>query len=218
MPNASVRANAQSMSRRLFLAAGPATAIFATLRGARGKPVSALEGKLLEYRNVDLAWAAAVEREIEAEGTMGPFEAPRWTIHDTGDRDCVKTEDGRARVYCRVTEKNASELRADIEKLMSSENGGPHTSLAEERAKTLAKVEAALKEKNRLEATVGLPAIRAEIERLQTLRDDLAEEIFAAKANTIGDLSIQAEVALNEGVTGDFVLRRVVELCAEAGG
>ena len=43
MPNASVRANAQSMSRRLFLAAGPATAIFATLRGARGKPVSALE-------------------------------------------------------------------------------------------------------------------------------------------------------------------------------
>jgi hypothetical protein len=35
MPNATVRANAQAMPRRLFLAAGPAAAVFATLRGAK---------------------------------------------------------------------------------------------------------------------------------------------------------------------------------------
>jgi hypothetical protein len=35
MPNATVRADAQTMPRRLFLAAGPAAAVFATLRGAK---------------------------------------------------------------------------------------------------------------------------------------------------------------------------------------
>jgi hypothetical protein len=35
MPNATVRADAQAMPRRLFLAAGPAAAVFATLRGAK---------------------------------------------------------------------------------------------------------------------------------------------------------------------------------------
>jgi hypothetical protein len=35
MPNAIVRANAQTMPSRLFLAAGPAAAVFATLRGAK---------------------------------------------------------------------------------------------------------------------------------------------------------------------------------------
>jgi hypothetical protein len=40
MPNATVRANAQTMPRRLFLAAGPAAAVFATLRGAKGSAIS----------------------------------------------------------------------------------------------------------------------------------------------------------------------------------
>jgi hypothetical protein len=35
MPNATVRANALAMPRRLFLAAGPAAAVFTALRGAK---------------------------------------------------------------------------------------------------------------------------------------------------------------------------------------
>jgi hypothetical protein len=35
MPNDTLAANAQAMPRRLFLAAGPAAAVFATLRGAK---------------------------------------------------------------------------------------------------------------------------------------------------------------------------------------
>jgi hypothetical protein len=48
MPNATVRANAQTMPRRLFLAAGPAAAVFATLRVAKAVTPAAADARLFE--------------------------------------------------------------------------------------------------------------------------------------------------------------------------
>jgi hypothetical protein len=48
MPNDTLAANAQAMPRRLFLAAGPAAAVFATLRGAKAVTPSDADARLFE--------------------------------------------------------------------------------------------------------------------------------------------------------------------------
>src|SRR4051812_9414121 len=106
MPNATVRANARTMPRRLFLAAGPAAAVFLALRGAKASAKSALDAMLIEYRKADAAYEAACDQESAAEEAMEPVEPPRWTIADVGSRYHVQTEDGKYRTYCRVTEEN----------------------------------------------------------------------------------------------------------------
>src|SRR4051812_20440718 len=82
MPQRSLRASAPSMPRRLFLAVGPAAAVFMALRGAKASAKTALDAKLVEYRKADAAYEAACGQESDAEEAMEPVEPPRWTIAD----------------------------------------------------------------------------------------------------------------------------------------